>query len=279
MGIRKLHGSTAGQKGTVVDYSVLTKKKPEKSLLVKKVSKAGRNAHGHVTVRHRGGGVKRKIRIIDTKRVDKAGVPARVAALEYDPGRTAFLALLFYADGEKRYIVAPEGVKEGDEIVCDTKAKIQTGNRMEIRNIPPGYPVHDVELTAGKGAQMVKSAGSSAKITSLDGDMAQIELPSGEVRYIPKNCYATIGVVSNSDHANVRIGKAGRKRKMGWRPQVLGKSMNAVDHPHGGGEGHSPIGLKAPKTPWGAPALGKKTRSKKNPSSRFIIRGRKKKKK
>ncbi len=278
MAIRKLNSSTAGQKSTVVDYSVLTKKKPEKSLLMKRKSNAGRNAHGHITVRHRGGGVKRKIRIIDSDRTNKLGIPAKVSALEYDPGRTAFLALLVYADGEKRYIIAPDGVKEGDEIVCDKKAKIQTGNRMEIQNIPPGYPVFDVELTRGKGAQMVRSAGASAKIASLDGPMAQIELPSGEVRYIPKNCYATIGIVSNGDHANVRIGKAGRRRKMGFRPQVLGKSMNAVDHPHGGGEGHSPIGLKNPKTPWGAPALGKKTRDAKKPSGRFIIRRRKKKK-
>jgi large subunit ribosomal protein L2 len=161
--------------------------------------------------------------------------------------------------------------------VCDHKAKIQPGNRLEIQNIPPGYPVFDIELTRGKGGQMVRSAGSSARITSLDGPMAQVTLPSSEVRYVPKNCFATIGTVSNGDHSNVRIGKAGRKRKMGWRPEVLGKSMNPVDHPHGGGEGHSPIGLKAPKTPWGAPALGKKTRSKKNPSGRFIIRRRKKK--
>lgn len=277
MAIKQLYTSTAGQKSTVVDYSVLTKKKPEKALLIKKVSKAGRNAHGHITVRHRGGGVKRKIRIIDTKRVDKMGVPAKIAALEYDPNRSAFLALLHYVDGEKRYIVAPDEVEIGDMIVCEKKGKVKTGNRMEIRNIPVGYPIHDVELTAGKGAQMVKSAGSSAKITSQDGEMAQIELPSREVRYIPKNCFATIGVVSNSDHSNVRIGKAGRKRKMGWRPQVLGKSMNAVDHPHGGGEGHSPIGLKSPKTPWGAPALGKKTRSHKKASGKFIIRRRKRK--
>lgn len=276
MGIRILHGSTTGQKATVVNYSVLTKKKPEKSLLAPKKSNAGRNAHGRITVRHRGGGVKQKLRLVDGKRVDKMGVPARVAALEYDPNRTAFLALLFYADGEKRYIVAPDGLNMDDVIVCDKKAKIQTGNRLEIRNIPPGYPIHDVEMKEGKGSQLVKSAGSSAKVTSLDGLMAQIELPSGEIRYIPKNCYATIGVVSNADHANVRIGKAGRKRKMGWRPQVLGKSMNAVDHPHGGGEGHSPIGMKAPKTPWGAPALGKKTRSKRKTSSKFIVRRRKK---
>jgi len=277
MGIKKLHTSTAGQRATVVDYSVLTKKKPEKSLLIKKVSQAGRNAHGHITVRHRGGGVKRKIRIIDTKRVDKMGIPAKVAALEYDPGRTAFLALLHYVDGEKRYIIAPEGLKTGDEVVCGKKAKIQVGNRVEITHVPVGYPIHDVELVSGRGSQMVKSAGASAKIVSQDGEMAQIELPSGEVRYIPKNCFATIGVVSNADHSNVRIGKAGRKRKMGWRPQVLGKSMNPVDHPHGGGEGHSPIGMKSPKTPWGAPALGKKTRDPKKSSSRFIIRRRKKK--
>jgi large subunit ribosomal protein L2 len=279
MAIKVLKGSTTGQKATVVDYSVLTKKKPEKSLLAVKKKTNGRNAHGHITVRHRGGGAKRKIRIIDTKRVDKSGIPAKVAALEYDPGRTAFIALLHYVDGAKRYIIAPDGLKVGEEVVCEPKAKIQTGNRLEIRNIPPGYAIHDVEMKAGKGGQIVKSAGSSAKITSQDGTMAQIELPSGEVRYIPKNCYATIGIVSNTDHGNVRIGKAGRKRKMGWRPQVLGKSMNPVDHPHGGGEGHSPIGMKAPKTPWGAPALGKKTRSVNNPSSSFIIRRRKKKKK
>ena len=278
MPTRPLNASTSGQKATVVDYSVLTKKKPEKALLLSKKSSAGRNVHGHITVRHRGGGVKRKIRVIDGDRTDKLGIPGKVSALEYDPNRTAFLALLVYADGEKRYIIAPDGVKAGDTIICDKKAKIQTGNRMEIQNIPPGYPVFDIELTRGKGAQMVRSAGASANITSLDGPMAQIELPSGEVRYVPKNCYATIGVVSNADHANVRIGKAGRKRKMGFRPQVLGKSMNPVDHPHGGGEGHSPIGLKNPKTPWGAPALGKKTRLAKNPSGRFIIRRRKKKK-
>lgn len=276
MAIKKLYTSTAGQKSTVVDYSGLTKKKPEKSLLKKKLSKAGRNAHGHITVRHRGGGVKQKIRVIDFDRTDKLGIPAKVAAIEYDPGRTSFIALLHYVDGEKRYIIAPEGLEVGENIVCDKKAKIQTGNRIEIRNIPPGYPVHDVEMVAGKGGQMIKSAGASGKITSQDGEMAQIELPSREVRYIPKNCYATIGVVSNSDHMNVRIGKAGRKRKMGWRPTVLGKSMNAADHPHGGGEGHSPIGLKNPKTPWGAPALGKKTRTKKK-SLKFIVRRRKKK--
>jgi len=278
MAVKKLYGSTAGMKATVVDYSVLTKKKPEKALTIKKVSKAGRNHHGHITVRHRGGGVKRKIRIIDNKRVDKAGIPATVNALEYDPGRTAFLALLFYADGEKRYIIAPADLKVGDKVICDKAPEIATGNRVMIKNIPTGYPIHDVELTAGKGGQMIKSAGSSGKITSQDGDMAQLQLPSGEVRYIPKNCYATIGVVSNSDHMNVRIGKAGRKRKMGWRPTVLGKSMNAVDHPHGGGEGHSPIGLKTPKTPWGQPTLGKKTRNKKKPSGKFIIRRNKKRK-
>lgn len=276
MALKKLHGSTSGQKGTVVDYSVLTKKAPEKALTVTRKQKSGRNAHGHITTRHRGGGAKRKLRIIDTRRYDKLDIPATVNALEYDPGRSAFIALLFYKDGEKRYIIAPEGLKVGDTVVCSEKVKPVTGNRMTVAAVPVGYPVHDVEIIAGRGSTMIKSAGSSGKIISQDGEMAQIELPSGEVRYIPKNCYVTIGVVSNGEHGNVRIGKAGRKRNMGWRPQVLGKSMNPVDHPHGGGEGHSPIGMSHPKTPWGAPALGKKTRNKRKASSRMIIRRRKK---
>ncbi len=261
---------------SVVDYSVLSKVKPEKSLLRPKKSMAGRNCHGRITVRHRGGGVKRHYRIIDFKRVDKAGIPAKVNSIQYDPNRTSFIALLFYADGEKRYIIAPAGLKEGDEVMCDKKAKVRTGNRMQLRNIPVGYPIYDLEMTPGKGSQVIRSAGSNGKITSLDGEMAYVELPSKEIRMISKDCYATIGVVSNSDHMNVKIGKAGRMRKMGRRPQVLGKSMNAVDHPHGGGEGHSPIGMKAPKTPWGAPALGKKTRNRKKASSQFIISRRKK---
>lgn len=277
MAIKVYKPTTNGRRNmSVVDYSVLSSHKPEKSLLVAKKSNAGRNCHGRITVRHRGGGVKRHYRLIDFKRVDKAGIPATVNSIQYDPNRTSFIALLFYADGEKRYIIAPDGLKEGDVVITDEKTKVKTGNRMKLRNIPVGYRIHDLELTPGKGAQIIRSAGSAGKITSLDGDLAYVELPSKEIRLISKDCYATVGVVSNSDHMNVKIGKAGRMRKMGRRPQVLGKSMNAVDHPHGGGEGHSPIGMKAPKTPWGAPALGKKTRKRKKASSQFIISRKKK---
>jgi large subunit ribosomal protein L2 len=205
------------------------------------------------------------------------GIPAKVVSIEYDPNRTAFIILLQYVDGVKRYALAHDGVKEGDEIITEEKAKVKNGNRMQIRNIPVGYAIFDLEMTPGKGGQIIRSAGGSGKIASLDSDMAQVQLPSGEIRFFSKDCYATVGVVSNADHMNVEIGKAGRVRKMGRRPQVLGKSMNPVDHPHGGGEGHSPIGLKNPKTPWGLPALGRKTRRRKNPSSRLIIRRRKKK--
>lgn len=277
MGVKVYKPTTNGLRNmSVVDYSGLSKVKPEKSLTVAKKSKAGRNAHGKITVRHRGGGVKKHYRIIDFKRFDRKGIPAKVATIEYDPNRSAFIALLNYADGAKRYILAPDGLKVGDEVLMNKKTKVKPGNRMQLRNIPVGYAIHDLEMTSGKGGQIVRSAGTSAKITSLDGELAYVSLPSGEVRLFSKDCYATVGVVSNSDHMNITIGKAGRKRKMGWRPQVLGKSMNAVDHPHGGGEGHSPIGLKAPKTPWGAPALGKKTRKRKKASSKFIVSRRKK---
>lgn len=257
----------------------LSKKKLPKSLLTKKQSTNGRNAHGHITVRHRGGGVKRHIRKIDFMRTDKMGIVAKVDSIHYDPNRTANIALLIYADGEKRLIIAPKGLVAGDEIVCDPKAKIKTGNRLMLKNIPVGYKIYNIELSIGKGGQLVRSAGNSARLVSLDGEMAQVELPSKEVRYIHKECFATIGEVSNEDHSLVRVGKAGRKRKMGRRPQVLGKSMNPCDHPHGGGEGHSPIGLTHPKTPWGAPALGKKTRNPRKPSGKFIIKRRQAKKK
>lgn len=277
MAVKVYKPTTNGRRNmSVVDYSDLSKVKPEKSLLVSKKSTAGRNSQGRITIRHRGGGVKRHYRVIDFKRFDRMGVPAQVASIEYDPNRTAFIALLHYVDGAKRYITAPAGLKEGDEVLMGEKTKAKTGNRMKLRNIPVGYPIHDLELTEGKGAQVVRSAGSSAKITSLDADLAYVELPSKEVRLISKDCYATIGVVSNSDHMNVKVGKAGVKRKMGRRPQVRGKAMNAVDHPHGGGEGGSPIGLKHPKTPWGAPALGFKTRNRKKASSQFIVSRRKK---
>lgn len=277
MAIKLYKPTTNGRRHmSVVDYSELSKVKPEKSLLSPLKSKAGRNAHGRITVRHRGGGVKRHYRKVDFKRIDKKGIPAKVFSIEYDPNRTAFIALLHYADGEKRYVIAPAGLKEGDEVITDVKAKVKTGNRMQLKNIPVGYPIYNLEMTPNKGGQIIRSAGASGKITSLDGELAYVQMPSKEVRLFPKECYATIGVVSNSDHMNVVIGKAGRKRKMGWRPQVLGKSMNTNDHPHGGGEGHSPIGMKAPKTPWGAPALGKKTRKRKKASSKFIVSRRKK---
>jgi large subunit ribosomal protein L2 len=256
----------------------LSKEKLPKSLLAKKSKTTGRNAHGHITVRHRGGGVKRFWRKVDFNRIDKLDIPAKVHSLHYDPNRSAYLALLYYSDGDKRLIIAPRKLEVGDEVVCSEKAKIKPGNRMMLKNIPVGYSIYNLELKAGCGGQIVRSAGASAKVVSLDGEMAQVELPSREVRYFHKNCYATIGIVGNEDHSLVRIGKAGRKRKMGRRPEVLGKSMNPADHPHGGGEGHSPIGMKAPKTPWGAVALGKKTRKLKNPSNKFIVKRRKKKK-
>lgn len=265
MPIKKYKPTTPGRRNmSVVDYTELTTNKPEKSLLRTKKKITGRNNQGRITVRHRGGGVKRRYRIIDSKRADKLNIPATVKTLEYDPNRTAFISLVWYADGEKRYILAPHGLEVGQQIICSEKAKIKPGNRMQLRNIPVGFNLHDLEVQLGKGAQMIRSAGSSGKLVSLDGDMAQVMLPSGGVRYVSKDCYATVGVVSNIDHGNVTIGKAGRKRLMGRRPQVLGKSMNACDHPHGGGEGHNPIGMKHPKTPWGAPALGVPTRRRKD---------------
>jgi len=279
MAIKTYKPTTPGRRGmTVVDYSELTKKRPEKSLVSRKFQNAGRNNQGHVTVRHRGGGVKKLYREIDGKRYDKLNIPALVESLEYDPNRTSFIALLKYTDGERRYIIAPDKLKVGVRVICSEKAKIKPGNRMKIGNIPVGFDIHDLELQQGRGAQAIRSAGSSGKVSSLDGELAQITLPSGAVRYVSKDCYATIGVVSNLDHNNVTYGKAGRIRLMGRRPQVLGKSMNACDHPHGGGEGHSPIGLKMPKTPWGRPALGVKTRKRNKYSDRLIVRGRRKNK-
>ena len=216
--------------------------------------------------------------MVDFKQVDKLNIPAKVAAIEYDPGRSAFIMLVNYKDGEKRYHIAPAGMEVGSEIVTKVKAKPQVGNRMKLRNVPVGFDIHNVELNLGKGGQMVRSAGSGAKLVSLEGEMAHVQFPSGEVRLIHKDCYATIGVVSNADHQNVRIGKAGRMRHMGWKPQVLGKSMNPNDHPHGGGEGHSPIGLPGPRTPWGKPALGYKTRWRKKYSNKYIISRKKDKK-
>ena len=277
MPVKKYKPTTPGRRMMSVNtYEELTADKPFKGLLRPWKQKSGRNNLGRVTVRHRGGGVKRRYRDIDNKRYEKLNVPAIVETIEYDPNRTAFIALLKYADGERRYIIAPNNLKAGDSIVCKEKARIKPGNCMQIKNIPVGFDIYDLELKQGKGAQAIRSAGSLGQVMSLDGDMAQIMMPSGEIRYVYKDCYASIGAVSNLDHSNVIIGKAGRKRLMGRRPEVLGKSMNPVDHPHGGGEGHTPIGLKHPKTPWGKPALGVKTRKRHKDTDRMIIKRRKK---
>ncbi len=261
---------------TVVDYSVLTKKEPEKSLIEPKKSRAGRNHHGRITVRHRGGGHKKFYRIVDFRR-DKIGVPAKVVSLEYDPNRTAFIALLVYADGEKRYILAPKDLKVGDTVMSypeDARdPEIKPGNAMPLALIPEGIPIHNIELVPGKGGQLVRSAGTLATIMAKEGKYAFVQLPSGEVRLIHLRCRATIGQVSNEDHQNVVIGKAGRMRWMGIRPTVRGVAMNPVDHPHGGGEGRQK-GYKAPVSPWGWHTKGKKTRNKRKPSSRFIVKRR-----
>ncbi len=261
---------------SVTTFDELTKKAPEKSLTTDLKSKAGRNAHGRITVRHRGGGVKRHYRIIDFKR-NKDNVPARVAALEYDPNRTANIALLYYADGEKRYILAPLGLKNDDVIVSGTQdVDIKVGNAMPISEIPVGTMIHNIELKPGKGGQLCRSAGTSAQLMAKEDDYAQVRLPSGEVRMVLVKCRATIGQVGNIDHGNISIGKAGRKRHMGWRPTVRGVVMNPNDHPHGGGEGKSPIGMPSPVTPWGKPTLGYKTRKPKKHSDKYIVRRRKK---
>lgn len=279
MAIKKYKPTTPGRRSmSTVDYTELSSGKRQKRLTKSVSKKSGRNNQGRITVRHRGGGVKRLFRSIDRKRFDKLDIPAKVESIEYDPNRTAFIALLLYADGERRYILSPDGLKTGDKVICSEKAKIKAGNRVKIGNIPVGFNIHDLELQVGRGAQIIRSAGSAGQVSSQDGEMAQVTLPSGTVRYVSKECYATIGQVSNLDHSNVTIGKAGRMRKMGRRPQVLGKSMNATDHPHGGGEGHTAISPKTPKTPWGLPALGVKTRRRRY-TDHLIIKGRRKKKK
>lgn len=263
--------SPARRQMTSSDYSGLTKKAPEKQLLSIKKKTGGRNTYGRITVRHIGGGNKRKLRLIDWKR-DKDGIPAKVAAIEYDPNRTAHIALLFYADGEKRYILAPQGLKVGHKIVSGPEADILPGNALPLANIPVGTTIHSVEMKPGKGAQLVRSAGSSAQLVAKEGRFAQIRMPSGEVRMIPLDCKACVGEVGNGEHELVNIGKAGRKRHMGKRPHVRGVVMNPNDHPHGGGEGKSPIGMPGPVTPWGVPTLGKKTRNPRKPSGKYIIR-------
>ena len=258
---------------TVIDYSELSKVAPEKSLLEPMKKTSGRNSYGRITVRHHGGGNRRKYRVIDFKR-NKADMPATVLTIEYDPNRSAFIALVQYEDGEKRYIVAPHGLKVGDVIESGVNADIKPGNALPLANIPVGTFIHNVELYPGKGAQLARAAGIMAQLMAKEGKYALISLPSGELRNVPVECMATIGQVSNLEHENVNIGIAGRKRHMGWRPTVRGSVMNPCDHPHGGGEGKSPIGRPGPVTPWGKPALGYKTRKKKNLSNKFIVKRR-----
>ena len=256
---------------SVLTFEEVTKTTPEKTLLESKKKNAGRNKQGKITVRHQGGGNKVKYRVIDFKR-NKDGIPAKVAGIEYDPNRTAFIALLNYADGEKRYILAPIDLKTGDTVVSGEGADIKPGNALPIRNIPLGTLIHNIELVPGRGGQLVRSAGDAAQLMAKEGANAQVRLPSGEVRMISMDAKATIGTVSNADHSNVRIGKAGRTRHMGIRPSVRGVVMNPCDHPHGGGEGKSPVGLPAPVTPWGKPALGLKTRKHKKYSDKKIVK-------
>ena len=265
--------SPARRQMTNVDYSCLSKDAPERSLLASLKKHSGRNSYGRITVRHHGGGNKVKYRIIDFKR-NKMDVAATVTSIQYDPNRSAFIALIQYEDGEKAYIICPEGLKVGDKVISSASADIKPGNALPIENIPVGTVIHNVELYPGKGAQLVRSAGNSAQLMAKENGYAQVRLPSGEVRLVRLNCMATIGVVSNGEHANVSIGKAGRKRHMGIRPTVRGSVMNPCDHPHGGGEGKSPIGRSGPVTPWGKPTLGYKTRSKKNKSDKFIVKRR-----
>jgi large subunit ribosomal protein L2 len=274
MAIKKLNPTSPGRRGmTVSTFEEITKTEPEKSLLVSLNRTGGRNAQGKITVRHIGGGNKVKYRLIDFKR-DKDNVPAKVASVEYDPNRTAYIALLNYVDGEKRYIIAPVGLNVGDTIVSGEGADIKVGNALPIRNIPVGTFIHNIELRAGKGGQMVRAAGGGAQLMAKEGEYAQVRLPSGEVRMVRLECRATIGTVGNVTNEIVNLGKAGRKRNMGIRPTVRGSVMNPVDHPHGGGEGKSPIGHAGPLTPWGKPALGYKTRKHKKYSDKFIVKKR-----
>jgi large subunit ribosomal protein L2 len=276
MPVKKYKPVTPGTRGmTGYTFDEITKSKPERSLLISLRKSGGRNAQGRVTVRHRGGGHRRYIRLVDFKR-DKHNIPAKVAAIEYDPNRTARLALLHYADGEKRYILAPMDIKVGDTVLSGAEVEIRPGNALPISNIPVGTLIHNIEIKEGRGGQMVRSAGGAAQLLAKEGDFAQIRMPSGEVRLIRQVCYATIGQIGNLDHGNVKYGKAGRKRHLGIRPTVRGSAMTPRDHPHGGGEGRQSIGLPGPKTPWGKPTLGYKTRHNKK-TDQYIVRRRSKK--
>ncbi|AWW26730.1 50S ribosomal protein L2 [Acetobacterium carbinolicum] len=277
MGIRKYKPTSPGRRNMSVNtFEEITKHEPEKALLKPLKKHAGRNAYGRITVRHHGGGAKRKYRIIDFKR-NKDNIPGKIAGIEYDPNRSSNIALVHYADGEKRYIIAPLKLKVGDVIFSGPESDITIGNCLPLQNIPVGTTVHCVELKNGKGAQMVRSAGASAQLMAKEGNYATLRLPSGEMRLVRIECRATIGQVGNLDHQHVRIGKAGRKRHMGIRPTVRGSVMNPCDHPHGGGEGRAPIGRSGPVTPWGKPTLGYKTRKKNKPSDKYIVRSRNKK--
>ena len=274
MGVKRYKPYTPSRRHmTSSDFSEITKKEPEKSLVVHLKKHSGRNNQGKITVRHRGGGAKKKYRIIDFKR-NKDGINAKVVGIEYDPNRTANIALLAYADGEKRYILAPHGLKVGEVLTNGPDAEIKVGNALPMRNIPLGTQIHNIEMKPGAGGQMVRSAGNTAQLMAKEGKYATVRLPSGEMRLLPIDCRATIGQVGNIDHELITIGKAGRVRNMGFRPTVRGSAMNPNDHPHGGGEGRAPIGRPAPSTPWGKPALGYKTRNKRKPSQKMIVRPR-----
>ena len=274
MAIKKYGPTTPGRRGmTVTDYSVLSKVAPERSLLEPMKKHSGRNNTGRITVRHQGGGNRKKYRVIDFKR-DKMDVPATVLRLEYDPNRSAYIALVEYTDGERRYILAPVGLNVGDTVLSSAAADIKPGNALPLANIPVGTVIHNIELYPGKGAQLVRSAGVAAQLMAKENGMATVRLPSGEYRKVRLNCIACIGQVGNVDHANIAIGKAGRKRHMGIRPTVRGSVMNPCDHPHGGGEGKAPVGRPGPVTPWGKPAMGYKTRKKKNATDKFIVKRR-----
>ena len=279
MPTKKYKPTTPGRRGmSVVDYSSLTKKKPEKKLVKKLIQKAGRGYRGRITTRHKGGGHKRRYRLIDFKRFDKMGIPAKIVSIEYDPNRTCFIALVNYQDGEKRYILAPDGLKAGQKVICQEKAPLNPGNRMELKNILIGASVYNIELLARKGGQLIRSAGSSAQVMAHEGGQTHLKLASNEIRVVRDNCLASIGQLSNPEHNTVVIGKAGRSRWLGRRPTVRGSAMNPVDHPHGGGENRQSIGLrKGPKTPWGKLAYGVKTRKKK-PGDKFILKRRSRKK-
>ena len=275
MGMKHFNPYTPSRRNmTVSDFAEITKKTPEKSLLAKKKEKAGRNSYGRITVRHQGGGNRQKYRIIDFKR-RKDDMVANVIGIEYDPNRSANIALIEYEDGEKAYILAPVGLTDGDKVISGDKADIKPGNCMKIENIPVGTMIHNIELNPGQGGKLVRAAGQEAQLMAKEGKYAHVRLPSGEMRLIMAVCRATIGTIGNTDHENVKLGKAGRSRHMGKRPEVRGSVMNPVDHPHGGGEGRAPVGHAGPMTPWGKPALGYKTRKKNKQSDKFIVKRRK----